>query len=485
MAATTSMRSERISTMSPVSIATSVPLPMAMPTSAWASAGASFTPSPTMATMRPSPCSLATSCALFSGSTSAIYFSIPAWDAMTAAVRRLSPVNIMMSMPIPRSSLIACTDVSLRTSATPTIPATRPSTEMIMAVLPSPSSLLSPSSMPSTSTPLASISARLPINSSFPRTEARTPLPVMDSNLSAFGMVTPGPDARRTMASPRGCSDPFSAEAARRRSSSSSIPSVTTSVTSGSPRVNVPVLSNTIVSTLPAVSRAPPLLMRMPFSAPFPEPTMMAVGVARPRAQGHEITSTEMNIMREKTKRSPSTARASNRKKYQIRKEERAMMMTAGTNQAETLSAYLWIGALEACASSTRRIIWDSAVSLPTLSARTLSCPFRLMEPPITVAPAVLSTGMLSPVSMLSSTADSPSMTTPSVAIFSPGRTTKMSPTTTSSTGTSTSSPFFTTRAVLACRSTSLRMASDVRPLAFASRYFPNRIRDIIIAEVS
>ena len=37
------------------STATSVPAPMAMPTSAVASAGASFTPSPTMATLRP-PC---------------------------------------------------------------------------------------------------------------------------------------------------------------------------------------------------------------------------------------------------------------------------------------------------------------------------------------------------------------------------------------------------------------------------------------------
>ena len=40
--------------MSDASIATSVPVPMARPRSAWASAGASLTPSPTMATTRPS-----------------------------------------------------------------------------------------------------------------------------------------------------------------------------------------------------------------------------------------------------------------------------------------------------------------------------------------------------------------------------------------------------------------------------------------------
>ncbi len=161
------------------------------------------------------------------------------------------------------------------------------------------------------------------------------------------------------------------------------------------------------------------------------------------------------------------------------------MRMTAGTNHAETLSAYLWMGAFEAWASSTRRMICDSAVSLPTLSARTLREPFLLIEPPMTAAPAILSIGMLSPVSMLSSTADSPSTTMPSVAIFSPGRTTKTSPTMTSSTGTSTSFPSRITLAVLAWRSISLRMASDVRPFAFASRYFPNRMSDMIIADVS
>src|SRR5712691_1306366 len=45
--------SERISTTFAVSTATSVPAPIAIPTSAWARAGASLTPSPTIATLRP------------------------------------------------------------------------------------------------------------------------------------------------------------------------------------------------------------------------------------------------------------------------------------------------------------------------------------------------------------------------------------------------------------------------------------------------
>ena len=52
---TTPRRSPDIKTTSADSIATSVPVPMAMPTSAYASAGASLMPSPTKAILRPSP----------------------------------------------------------------------------------------------------------------------------------------------------------------------------------------------------------------------------------------------------------------------------------------------------------------------------------------------------------------------------------------------------------------------------------------------
>ena len=53
--------------MSADSIATSVPEPIAMPRSAWASAAASLTPSPTIATTRPSRCSAATTRCLSCG----------------------------------------------------------------------------------------------------------------------------------------------------------------------------------------------------------------------------------------------------------------------------------------------------------------------------------------------------------------------------------------------------------------------------------
>ena len=67
---------------------------------------------------------------------------------------------------------------------------------------------------------------------------------------------------------------------------------VTMSVTRGLPSVIVPVLSRITVSSLCAVSSASPLRIKMPCSAPRPVPTMIAVGVARPRAQGQAMIST-------------------------------------------------------------------------------------------------------------------------------------------------------------------------------------------------
>ena len=66
----------------------------------------------------------------------------------------------------------------------------------------------------------------------------------------------------------------------------------TTSVTAGRPTVSVPVLSTTSVSMRPARSSAAALRMSTPARAPAPLPTMIAVGVARPSAQGQAITST-------------------------------------------------------------------------------------------------------------------------------------------------------------------------------------------------
>ena len=90
--------------MFPASLAAVVPVFIATPTSACASAGASFVPSPVIATMRPRPCSSRISSSFRSGVASARKSSTPDSWAITAAVTGLSPVIITVRMPIRRSS---------------------------------------------------------------------------------------------------------------------------------------------------------------------------------------------------------------------------------------------------------------------------------------------------------------------------------------------------------------------------------------------
>ena len=126
IAAGTSARSLCMSTMSALSMAMSVPAPMAMPTSARASAGASLMPSPTMAT---APCraSSRTARSLSSGSTPAITSSTPTRRWMACAVRSLSPVSMTVETPIARSCAMAPALDGFTTSATATMPASAPS----------------------------------------------------------------------------------------------------------------------------------------------------------------------------------------------------------------------------------------------------------------------------------------------------------------------------------------------------------------------
>jgi len=130
-------------------------------------------------------------------------------------------------------------------------------------------------------------------------------------------------------------------------------------------------------------------------------------------------------------------------------------------------------------------MIWANAVSFPTLVASNLIKPTLLRVAPITLSPAFLSTGIDSPVSIDSSIVVFPSTTTPSTGIFSPGRTRIKSPIMTSSVGISNSSPLRITRAVVTRKFINFLIASEVRPLAFASRYFPNLIKVIMTAAVS
>lgn len=118
-------------------------------------------------------------------------------------------------------------------------------------------------------------------------------------------------------------------------------------------------------------------------------------------------------------------------------------------------------------------------------SASMISRPFLLIVAPITSLPTCLSAGITLPVSIDSSTADAPSITTPSTGMRSPGRTTSRSPTLTCSMGTSTSSPSRNKVAVRGARPISFLIASLVRPFARASSSLPRVIRVRMTAAVS
>ena len=244
-----------------------------------------------------------------------------------------------------------------------------------------------------------------------------------------------------------------------------------TSVTSGSPRVRVPVLSNSTVSALRAFSSSAPPRNSTPSSAARPEPTIMPVGVARPSAQGQAITSTSQQATMAFS-RSPGLAA-----KYHTPNTAAAISTTAGTKREAILSASRWIGALEVCARRTISIICCRTESLPSLAADMRALPERFSVPPNTVSPAALSTGRLSPVSMDSSTAQLPPMIIPSTGTLSPGRRTTTSCSHISSMSSSFSSPSRSTSAVFGWRRMRRRMAPEVSVFARFSRYFPNRMR--------
>src|SRR5881396_375247 len=78
----------------------SVPVPIAIPTSACARAGASLIPSPTIATCLPFRCSFFTMSAFCEGSTSARMSSIPTSFATACAARFESPDSIVTASPM-------------------------------------------------------------------------------------------------------------------------------------------------------------------------------------------------------------------------------------------------------------------------------------------------------------------------------------------------------------------------------------------------
>src|SRR2546426_322978 len=152
--------------------------------------------------------------------------------------------------------------------------------------------------------------------------------------------LTPRSSAPAITAAASGCSLLCSRPAAKASTSSSRKPGTATTVTSlGLPSVSVPVLSTTIVSTFSMVSSASAFLISTPAWAPRPVPTMIDMGVARPRAHGQAMMRTATALTTAYAKR------GSGPKKPHPSDVTTAMSTTAGTNQDETTSARRWMGA--------------------------------------------------------------------------------------------------------------------------------------------
>ena len=142
---------------------------MAIPTSARVSAGASFIPSPTMATF---PCSMSflITASFPSGSTPATTSSTPACSAIAFAVISLSPVSMTTWIPIFLSSLTACGVSSFMVSATAIIPISLLSFVKRTGVLPCAANLSRASLIN------ASVLSRIPvINFAFPPATVSAP----------------------------------------------------------------------------------------------------------------------------------------------------------------------------------------------------------------------------------------------------------------------------------------------------------------------
>mmetsp|Transcript_28358 Transcript_28358/g.69066 ORF Transcript_28358/g.69066 Transcript_28358/m.69066 type:complete len:200 (+) Transcript_28358:1245-1844(+) len=126
-----------------------------------------------------------------------------------------------------------------------------------------------------------------------------------------------------------------------------------TLTTSGRASVKVPVLSNTTAVLVPAASNAAPDLYKIPFSAPTPVATMIAVGVASPSEQGHDMTKTATALIKAKRKllSAPFSVISTGKltlpawsTNSQTKKVTRLTPMTVGTKTAAIESAAFWIG---------------------------------------------------------------------------------------------------------------------------------------------
>ena len=305
---------------------------------------------------------------------------------------------------------------------------------------------------------------RLPIRISLPSIRAEIPPPGQAVKSVTVLLGMPRFSAARMTARARGCSLPRSAEAASDRSSGSVKGSRGwTSESSGLPAVRVPVLSRASRVAAERFWSEAASRTRMPCRAARPMPTMSAIGVARPSAQGQAMRRTET------ADRSPiSQSPASKIQQIRVMTESPS---TTGTKTEATRSANCWTGARLRCACATVAMMPERRVPAPAESTRNRKLPCRFNVPAETRDPVCFSSGSGSPVSIDSSTELHPSVIVPSAGIFSPGRMRSRSPGRSVATETSRSPSGVTRSAFGGVRSSSSRSEEPARARPRASSH--------------
>ena len=250
------------------------------------------------------------------------------------------------------------------------------------------------------------------------------------------------------------------------------------SLTAISPLVRVPVLSKTAYLMDFKISSTSGFLIRIPCFAPLPTAETIAIGVASPKAHGHEMMSTDTLA-----KKANSTLPVKNHHPSSVTRE---ISITEGTKMLETLSAKRPMGIFWFCASPSSDTMLANSVAWAGLRTCTFMNPALLIVPAMTSWPTFLYTGKGSPVIMDVSISALPSMIFPSHGIASPDFTTTTSPTANASTATSSSLPSsLSTRACLGERSMRCFRVSVALALERSSKYLPSSTKAIIITAPS
>ncbi|EXU92327.1 hypothetical protein P354_25245 [Streptomyces noursei PD-1] len=468
---------ESRSTMFPASLAAEVPVFMATPTSAWASAGASLVPSPVIATSFPPSCSRRISAILSSGAASARTSSTPASWAMAWAVSGLSPVIMTVLMPIRRSWSNRSRIPSLTTSLRWTTPSTRASDAPPRRVTwPTTSGVPPLAEMPSTMCPTSSVGCP-PLSRTQRITAVAAPLrsarcscgssrstPLI--RLCAVNGTNPAPAsspslrprsaccslARTTMERPSGVSSAIEDSCAASASSSADTPGTgRNAVACRLPRVIVPVLSNSRVLTSPAASTARPDIASTLRWTSRSMPAMPMAGSSAPIVVGMSATTRATRMTR------VCSAPAKTANGWRVTTATRKTIVSDASRMVSAIS----LGVFCRAAPSTRAIIRSRKVSPGRAVILTTIRSESTFVPPVTAdrsPPDSRITGADSPVMADSSTLAMPSTTSPSPGIGCPASTTTWSPGRRSTPGT-----FSSTRAVApGCQSRSRRALTVV-----------------------